>query len=111
MSTDQDSGPVPREAVDSEPARSVEAKAQECVRGLAEGFQHLRESYAVLRYLASADFARWAAEIKNNIIVNARVLYPGETYEQTAERLGTSVASVNRAVSAWNKRNAPTQGD
>ena len=82
---------------------AIEARAETTARNWVEGATDPAEAVALARYLASADFARKAAELKNALIVKARAEHPDETYEQTAERLHVSVSSVNRAVSAHNR--------
>jgi hypothetical protein len=87
---------------------NIESKVRDAALALVEAFSTPAEQYAASRYLASIAFLREASAIKNEIIVTARTTYPEDTYEDTAARLGTTPATVNRAVTAHNRRAVAT---
>lgn len=85
-------------------AKDLEGEVRAVVlTAVARAFSDDGEYYAAVRHLASIAFLRWVSGVKNALIVQARAEHPDETYEQTAARLGTSVATINRAVTAHNR--------
>lgn len=84
----------------------TEAWVQRIVKDEFSDLASTSDEYAAWSYLASIAFLRYASGVKAEIIVRFREDYPGDSYEQTAERLGISVATVNRAIVAHNRRAA-----
>lgn len=77
---------------------AVETEVTAAVSTIVTSLPSLAEMLAAATFLASGEWSRVASEMKDGIITTARSMFPGETYQQTADRLGVSPAVVNRAM-------------